>query len=218
MTPAQFEKQIEPRWQKLERLMNDAESSKPKADVVELPATFRQVCHDLSVAQHRMSPQRLTQKLNDMAIRGYRILERRTAGGVEAFLNMMLVTFPQLVRKEWKLFWWCSAIFYVPLTVLITITPHYPEWSMALLGADGMAQAEEMYGHGSDLVETLRAHAMLRDAEVMAHLPEGGGKLHDIRLRVRRLGVVHETLQLLPARLDLFLELSRRHDSAERWG
>ena len=41
MTPAQFEKQIEPRWQKLERLMNDAESSKPKADIVELPATFR---------------------------------------------------------------------------------------------------------------------------------------------------------------------------------
>lgn len=156
MTPAQFEKHIEPRWQKLERLMNDAESSKPKADVIELPDTFRQVCHDLSVAQHRLSPQRLTQKLNLLAIRGYRILERRTAGGLEAFIHMMLVMFPQLVRKEWRLFGWCSAIFYCPLIVLVTITPHYPEWSMALLGADGMGQAEEMYGHGSDLVETLR--------------------------------------------------------------
>ncbi len=156
MTPAQFEKEIEPRWQKLERLMNDVEKNKPQADAVELPATFRQVCHDLSVAQHRMSPHRTVQKLNDMAIRGFRLLERRTAGGFESFLNMMLVTFPQLVRQEWRLFWWCSAIFYVPLTVFILITPHYPEWSMALLGPDGMADAERMYGHGSNLIAERR--------------------------------------------------------------
>ena len=74
MTPAQFEKHIEPRWQKLEKLLTDVEHAKPQEDVVELPATFRQVCHDLRVAQHRMSQQRLTQKLIALAIRGYREL------------------------------------------------------------------------------------------------------------------------------------------------
>ena len=156
MTPAQFEKQIEPRWQKLETLLKEAEQSHPTAAVEELPATFRQVCHDLSVAQHRMSPQRLTQHLNALAIRGYRVLERHSAGGWEAFTHLFLVEFPQAVRAEWKLFWWCSALFYLPALLLIIVTPYHPEWSMAMLGPEGMMQAEMMYGKGSTLAANVR--------------------------------------------------------------
>lgn len=149
MTPAQFEKQIEPRWQKLEKLLTDVEHAKPQEDVTELPAAFRQVCHDLSVAQHRMSPQRITQHLNALALRGYRVLERRTAGGWESFVRLLLVEFPQAVRAEWRLFWWCTALFYVPGVLLAVITPYYPEWAMSLLGPDGMLQIEDMYGEDS---------------------------------------------------------------------
>ena len=158
MTPSQFEKHILPRWQRLQHLIEVAEtpSRRAEADVTELPAAFREVSHDLSVAQHRMSPQRTVQRLNELVIRGYRVLERRTAGGAESFLNMILVTFPQLVRAEWRLFWWCSAVVYVPFLALLFLTPHYPEWAMALLGPDGMADAEQMYGEGADLIEELR--------------------------------------------------------------
>jgi len=149
MTPAQFEKHIEPRWQKLEKLLKEAEQSHPSAEVEELPATFRQVCHDLSMAQHRMSPQRLTQKLNALAIRGYRVLERHSAGGWEAFTRLLLVEFPQVVRAEWKLFWWCTALFYLPAVLLALVTPSYPEWAMTLLGPNGMLQIESMYGEAS---------------------------------------------------------------------
>lgn len=149
MTPAQFEKQIEPRWQRLEELLKDVERDKPREDVTELPAAFRQVCHDLSVAQHRMSPQRITQHLNALALRGYRVLERRTAGGWESFVRLLLVEFPQAVRAEWRLFWWCTALFYVPAVLLAVITPYYPQWAMALLGPDGMLQIESMYGEAS---------------------------------------------------------------------
>ncbi len=156
MTPAQFEKHIEPRWQKLEKLLTDVEKSQPAADVDELPATFRQVCHDLSVAQHRMSPQRLTQRLNALAIRGYRVLERRSSGGWESFVRLLLVEFPQGVRAEAKLFWWCTALFYVPAVVMAALTPSHPEWAMALLGPDGMAQIEGMYGEDSSPGEFMR--------------------------------------------------------------
>ena len=149
MTPAQFEKQIEPRWQKLEKLLTEAEQAHPSAAVEELPATFRQVCHDLSVAQHRMSPQRLTQQLNALAIRGYRVLERHSSGGWEAFARLFLVEFPQAVRAEWKLFWWCTALFYLPAVLIAVITPAHPEWAMALLGPGGMMQIESMYGEAS---------------------------------------------------------------------
>ncbi|MBB5033525.1 stage II sporulation protein M [Prosthecobacter vanneervenii] len=149
MTPAQFEKQIEPRWQKLEKLLAEAEQNHPTAAVDELPATFRQVCHDLSVAQHRMSPQRLTQKLNALALRTYRVLERHSAGGWEAFVRLFFVEFPQAVRAEWRLFWWCTALFYLPAVLIAAITPAHPEWAMALLGPEGMVQIESMYGESS---------------------------------------------------------------------
>lgn len=149
MTPAQFEKHIEPRRQKLEKLLNDVEQSKPGEDVEELPGAFRQVCHDLSVAQHRMSPQRTVQQLNALAIRAYRVLERRSAGGWESFVRLLLVEFPQAVRAEWKLFWFCSALFYVPAVLMAVITPYYPEWAMALLGPHGMLSIESMYGESS---------------------------------------------------------------------
>ncbi len=149
MTPAQFEKHIEPRWQKLEKLLSDVERSKPQEDAAELPGAFRQVCHDLSVAQHRMSPQRIVQHLNELALRGYRVLERRTAGGWESFVRLLLVEFPQSVRAEWRLFWWCTALFYIPGLLLAIITPYYPEWAMALLGPDGMLKIESMYGPDS---------------------------------------------------------------------
>lgn len=149
MTPAQFEKQIEPRWQKLEALLMEAEKAHPTAAVEELPATFRQVCHDLSVAQHRMSPQRLTQHLNALAIRSYRVLERHSSGGWEAFARLLVVEFPQAVRAEWKLFWWCTALFYLPAVLIAVITPSHPEWAMSFLGPDTMVQIESMYGEAS---------------------------------------------------------------------
>ncbi len=149
MTPAQFEKSVEPRRQKLERLLDAVERAEPCEDVAELPATFRQVCHDLSVAQQRMSPQRVTQQLNVLAIRAYRLLERRRAGGWETFARLLLVEFPQAVRLEWRLFCLCLALFYVPAVVFAAITPQHPEWAMALLGPQGMMQIESMYGESS---------------------------------------------------------------------
>jgi len=149
MTPAQFEKNIEPRWQKLEKLLTEVDKGTSGQDVVELPAVFRQVCHDLSVAQHRMSPQRITQRLNGLAIRAYRVLERRGAGGWETFIRLFVVDFPRAVRAEWKLFWWCTALFYLPAVLLAAVTPAHPEWAMALLGPEQMVMIESMYGEAS---------------------------------------------------------------------
>ncbi len=149
MTPAQFEKNIEPRWQRLEKLLQNVEQGKAGQDAVELPAVFRQVCHDLSVAQHRMSPQRITQRLNGLALRAYRVLERRGAGGWETFIRLFAVDFPRAVRAEWKLFWWCTALFYLPAVLLAAITPSHPEWAMALLGPEQMIMIESMYGESS---------------------------------------------------------------------
>ena len=146
MTPAQFEKENEARWQRLQALLDEVESKKKSEDVEELPQLFRQACHDLSVAQHRMYGPRLVGRLNALAINGYRTLERRISGGWERLAQMVFTEFPRAVRAERGLFWFCMAMFWGPFLFLAAWTPFDPEWAMSILGPDGMIQMEMMYG------------------------------------------------------------------------
>ena len=114
MNSTEFEQENQPRWQRLESMLDDVDKNRAPADVEELPTLFRQTCHDLSLAQHRMYGMGIAGRLNDLAIRGYRCLERRTVGGWETLFRMLMVKFPKMVRSEWRLFWFCSLIFWGP--------------------------------------------------------------------------------------------------------
>lgn len=156
MTGAQFETENEPRWQRLQAMIHDVESGKPVEQIEQLPTLFRQTCHDLSLAQHRMYGTRLVDRLNGLAIAGYRVLERRIAGGWERLYRLMARDFPQAVRAEWRLFWFCSLVFWAPFLTLLIITPFFPDWSMSLLGTDGMVRIESMYGEHTSPREFMR--------------------------------------------------------------
>ena len=156
MTSSQFEHENSSRWQQLEGMLDGVERNRPPENVTELPTVFRQTCHDLSVAQHRMYGTGLTGRLNDLAIRGFRALERRTAGGWESLFRLLLVKFPKTVREEWRLFWFCSLVFWGPFLAFAIWTPHDPEWAMAFLGPEQMVRLEAMYGEHTSPQEFLR--------------------------------------------------------------
>lgn len=156
MNSSQFEHDNQDRWQRLEIMLDGVESGRAPNNVEELPTVFRQTCHDLSVAQHRMYGAGLTSRLNELAIRGFRALERRTAGGWESLFHLLMVKFPKMVRAEWRLFWFCSLVFWGPFLFFAIWTPHDPEWAMSLLGPDQMVQLEAMYGEHTSPQEYLR--------------------------------------------------------------
>ena len=158
MSPVHFEDENHERWERLQELLDQAEkkAGTQAADVEELPVLFRQVCHDLSVAQHRMYGARLTDKLNGLAIHGYRVLERRISGSWERLAEMVLRDFPRAVQAERRLFWFCMAMFWLPFLFLAVWTPHDPEWAMAILGPQGMIQMEKMYGAGTSPTDYVR--------------------------------------------------------------
>lgn len=156
MTPSQFEKENEPRWQRLQQLLKEVESNPKTAGAEEIPQLFRQTCHDLSVAQHRMYGPRLVGRLNALAITGYRTLERRISGGWERLAQMIFKEFPRAVRGERGLFWFCMVMFWGPFLFLAAWTPFDPEWAMSILGPDGMIQMEMMYGKGTSPHDYMR--------------------------------------------------------------
>ena len=146
MNSQQFESENAQRWERLEEVLEAVDKGKEHEDIERLPTMFRQVCSDLSLAQHRLYSMALVERLNRLAISSYRVLERRISGGWDRFLNLFGREFPRAVRAEKRLFWLMSLLFWGPFLFFAIYTPFNPEWAMRLLGAEQMIQLEGMYG------------------------------------------------------------------------
>lgn len=148
MTAGDFENRNAARWAEYERLINAMERGAPVEGVDKLPQRFRELCLDFSLAKARMYGVRMSDRLNELVIRGYKLIYRSRRSGWEAVARMAMVTFPATVRKEWRLFWLCSAVFWIPFLLLVWAGKHDLTWIQSILGSDGMASLEQMYGPG----------------------------------------------------------------------
>lgn len=156
MNRQEFETKNAQEWQKFELQLNTSESGKKDLDGEKLPSRFRKICYDLSLAQYRMFGHRVCDRLNGLAIRGYRQIHRKRGAFGEGAVRFTLQTFPQAFRREWKLFAVVSMVFWLPFFAMWWSAENEIEWVQALLGAEGMAGIEGMYGKDADSVEYLR--------------------------------------------------------------
>lgn len=157
MTSGDFEHRNAGRWDEYEKLVASLERGKPAEGLDRLPQRFRELCLDLSLAQARMYAPHLIERLNALVIRGYERLYRGRRGGWEAVVKFAAVRFPGTVRREWRLFWLCSAVFWLPFFALLVAAKYDLVWIQSILGGEGMTRMEEMYGRGRDTVEVLRS-------------------------------------------------------------
>ncbi len=156
MTEGDFEHRNEARWADYERLVGELERGKPGAEAGSLPRRFRELGVDLSLAEFRMYSERLTGRLNGLVIRGYELLYRNRRSGREQAVRFLAVGLPQAVRREWRLFWLCNAVFWLPFLAVMLSAAVDLEWVQAILGADGMAAMDQMYGGRESQIEHLR--------------------------------------------------------------
>ncbi len=156
MSPGSFEERRAAEWTELDRLIGGVEAGKPGAGVEKLPRRFREACADLALARHRMYGGNLIERLNSLVIRGYKLLYRSRRRGWEAVLRFAAVDFPRQVRAEWRLFWLCSALFWLPFFGMMLSVGRDMEWAQAVLGPQGMASMEAMYGGKEQQISHLR--------------------------------------------------------------
>ncbi len=145
------------RWAEYELLVSLMEKGKAGPDAEKLPRLFRELSLDLSLAESRMYGGRITERLNELVIRGYELIYRTRRGSWENVVNFVAVKFPQAVRKEWRLFWLCNAVFWLPFFAMMLSAGHDIRWVQAVLGADGMAGMEQMYGGREEQLSHLRS-------------------------------------------------------------
>jgi uncharacterized membrane protein SpoIIM required for sporulation len=146
MSLGSFEERRAAEWRELDQLIESVEKRAPAPGVTELPRRFRQACADLAIARHRMYSGQLIDRLNSLVIRGYKLLYRSRRAGWESALRFAVIEFPQAVRREARLFWLCSALFWLPFFGMIATAWIDIDWIQAVLGPQGMARMESMYG------------------------------------------------------------------------
>ncbi len=157
MTSGDFEHRNEVRWAEYERLIVLMEKGKAGAEAEQLPRLFRELSLDLSLAESRMYGARVTERLNQLVIRGYELIYRTRRGTWESVISFVVEKFPQAVRREWRLFWLCNAVFWLPFFAMMLSAEHDVRWIQAVLGADGMAGMEQMYGGKEEQLSHLRS-------------------------------------------------------------
>lgn len=157
MNSGNFEERRQQAWRELDQMIESMEKRKPVPGVEELPMRFREACSDLALADHRMYGGRVVGRLNDLVIRGYKLLYRTRRKGTESFVRFVGVTFPATVRKEWRLFWLCSAMFWIPFFGMMAMAWIDIDWVQAVLGPQGMAGLDQMYGGEEEQIAHLRS-------------------------------------------------------------
>ena len=157
MTAGDFEHQNAERWANYERLVSLIEKGKAGPEATELPRLFRQVSLDLSLAQSRMYGAAMIERLNELVIRGYELIYQTRRGGWEGVVAFVMWRFPQAIRREWRLFWLCGAVFALPFLAILLSAGHDIRWIQTVLGADGMASMEQMYGGREEQLTHLRS-------------------------------------------------------------
>lgn len=159
MQGKEFEEKNAQRWGAYEHTLNTLEKGGLGLDVSQLPSMFREVCTDLALARHRMYGMPMNERLNELVIRGHKLIHRRASGTWGRVLRFVIADFPIAVRAEWRLLIVATLSFILPLVGMICAGFLWSDfsWIQAVLGTDMMQKLDAMYGSSDDQIHNLRS-------------------------------------------------------------
>lgn len=125
----------------------------------ELPHRFRELAHDLSIAQDREYSSLLIDSLHKRVLRAQQHIYGAQPRLRHAWLTFFLARLPALVRSEWPFVLPALLLFFVPLAAYIPIAHYWPESVYLVLPSDFAAQMEEMYAPDARRIGRLARYA-----------------------------------------------------------
>lgn len=105
-----FEARFRQNWDKLDAVLSDKNSE----HIDDLPQLYRQVCHDLALANQRRYMSSLIEYLNRLVMRGHHRLYQKAPRYRYRWLNFVIMEFPQVLRRNAN---------YVYLSLLLFLLP-----------------------------------------------------------------------------------------------
>ena len=115
----------------------------------DFPDLYRDVCQHLSLAQSRRYSPYLIERLSFLIDRAHQVFYRpghiHGESAAASLLTFFTRTFPQTVRNESQWLWLSSAVFYLPLLLMIVLIQLWPEFVYSVMTPDTVAGMEAMY-------------------------------------------------------------------------
>jgi len=141
-----FENGNRERWNEIDRLTQRLHKKRTLPEAAQLPSLYRQLCADISLAQHRMYGARLCGELNERLIRVRQVLARPDERSGRGFARLMVHDFPRAVRRDARLFWLAMLLFFGPLILMVMASYWEPRWIFSVLGPEETRMMDGMYG------------------------------------------------------------------------
>jgi len=126
-------------------LWSQAEHRLEQKNNIELPATYRQLCHHLALAETRQYSNSLINYLRQLVLRYHSRLYARKNNWFINLWGFYQHVFPSNVRKNATQVWLASSLFFVPLIVSAFVIYFYPDVSYYFISFEQLAEVREMY-------------------------------------------------------------------------
>ncbi len=115
----------------------------------DFPGLYREVCQHLSLAQSRRYSPYLIERLSFLIDQAHQVFYQKSHvygdSAHSALFTFFSQTFPQTVRNESKWLWFSSAVFYLPLILMIVIIQIWPEFVYSIMAPHTVSGMEAMY-------------------------------------------------------------------------
>ena len=150
MTRDELVKRRRPSWQTLEQRVNASERIRgahdmSPQDVSELAALYRGMAGDLMRVRRDRLGADLERYLDNLASRAHNALYAGTSVGSQFSLTSLVLDFPGAVRRNGRLFWLATFLFYVPALVAGYAAFVDENYALAVLSQEQLEQIEQMY-------------------------------------------------------------------------
>lgn len=147
MNQQEFTRRFEKDWLGLETQLDELDQVKRGASPgsADFPRLYRQVCQHLALARHRDYGAHLIDSLNGLVLRGHQHLYEARAGMGLRIVRFFAADFPALIRRESRLFWISTLLFFGSGLTMAAVVQAFPEMAYTVLDPRQAAMMEEMY-------------------------------------------------------------------------
>lgn len=140
---ASFIAHHEPIWHEFDNLI--ANNKRTIDDNYRLATLYRQICQHYALATQRHYSPLLIDRLHARVMNGHNCIYREKRQYINRFLTFVLYEFPNSVREHYRLFWACSALFYVPCIIFGLACYHNQELIYSIMSYFEVSMMESMY-------------------------------------------------------------------------
>ncbi len=145
MRQQEFENLYQAKWQAFKEQCEILEKRDALSSEIDFSANYREVCHNLALAQQRGFSPGLVASLEKLAARGHQQLYKNRQSIFGRIIRFITQGFPRLIRQNASLFWLCTAICYLPAFIVFLIIWADPDMAYSFLGTDTASNLESMY-------------------------------------------------------------------------